>query len=107
LKTGREHVANLVAERIEEVLRPIVGTVLAAVTVDLETKRIGKDRETLNGFDLPVLADNLAAQLRLVVGPDVAAAAAARVRGLALERARGIGGSSRGRARFKIPVVAV
>ena len=74
--------SSLVAERIEEVLTPLVGSVLASVTVDLETRRIGKDRETLNGLDLPALADNLATQLRLVVGPDVAAAAAERVREL-------------------------
>jgi hypothetical protein len=74
--------ANLVAERIEEVLKPIVGTVLAAVSVDLESKRIGKDRETINSLDLPVIADNLSDALRLVVGPDVAAAAARRVREL-------------------------
>jgi hypothetical protein len=73
---------NLVAERIEEVLKPIVGTVLASVSVDLESKRIGKDRESISSFDLPVIADNLSDALRLVVGPDVAAAAAQRVRDL-------------------------
>jgi hypothetical protein len=71
---------NILAQRIEEVLRPIVGTVLASVSVDLESKRIGKDPETINRFDLPVLADNLENQLRLVVGPDMACAAAQRVR---------------------------
>ena len=74
---------NILAQRIEDELRPIVGTVLAAVSVDLECKRIGKDPETINRFDLPVLADNLASQLRLVVGPDMANAAAERVRQIA------------------------
>jgi hypothetical protein len=74
--------SNLVAERVEAVLTPIVGSVLASVSVDLETRRIGKDRDTLTSFDLPMMADNLANQLKLVVGPDVAAAAAQKVRDL-------------------------
>jgi hypothetical protein len=76
-------VSNILAERIEEVLRPIVGTVLAAVSVDLETKRIGKDSESVTRLDLPMIADNLSQQLKLVVGPDLATAAAQRVRELA------------------------
>lgn len=75
-------VPNILAERIEEVLRPIVGTVLATVSVDLETKRIGKDPETITRLDLPAIADNLSQQLKLVVGPDLAVAAAQRVREL-------------------------
>jgi hypothetical protein len=73
---------NHVAERVEQVLIPIVGSVLASVSVDLESKRIGKDRDTLSSFDLDVMADNLATQLKLVVGADMAAAAAQRVRAL-------------------------
>ena len=75
--------SNVLAVRIEEVLRPIVGTVLASVSVDLESKRIGKDSESITRFDLPGIADNLAQQLKLVVGPDLAQAAAQRVRELA------------------------
>lgn len=75
--------ANVLAERIEEVLRPVVGTVLASVSVELESKRIGKTPDTITRFDLPDIADNLAQQLRLVVGPDLAQAAAKRVRELA------------------------
>ncbi|MBC7265577.1 MAG: hypothetical protein H5T75_01175 [Coriobacteriia bacterium] len=75
--------ANVLAERIEEVLRPVVGTVLATVSVELESKRIGKTPDTITRFDLPDIADNLAQQLRLVVGPELAQAAAKRVRELA------------------------
>jgi len=74
---------NVLAERIEEVLRPVVGTVLARVSVDLESKRVGKDAETITRFDLPVIADNLALQLKLVVGAELANAAAQRVKDLA------------------------
>jgi hypothetical protein len=74
---------NVLAERIEETLRPIVGTVLSSVSVDLETRRIGKDPESITRDDLDHIADNLAVQLRLVVGPTLAAAAAQRVRELA------------------------
>ncbi|MCL4078289.1 hypothetical protein MX659_01530 [Coriobacteriia bacterium Es71-Z0120] len=75
--------ANVLAERIEEVLRPVVGTVLASVSVELESKRIGKTPDTITRLDLPDIADNLAQQLRLVVGPELAQAAAKRVRELA------------------------
>lgn len=74
---------NVLADRIEETLRPIVGTVLAAVSVDLESKRIGKDAETITRGDLDRIADNLCDQLRLVVGRDLAVAAAQQVRDLA------------------------
>jgi hypothetical protein len=75
--------ADDLAGRIEDTLRPIIGSVLAAVSVDLETKRVGKTRETVSVSDLPVIAENLVTQLRLVVGKDLAEAAAQRVRGLA------------------------
>jgi hypothetical protein len=75
--------SNVLAERIEETLRPIVGTVLASVSVDLETRRIGKSPETITRLDLEDIAMNLTAQLRLVVGDDLASAAAQRVRELA------------------------
>lgn len=74
---------NVLAERIEETLRPIVGTVLASVSVDLESRRIGKTPETITRMDLNDIASNLTLQLRLVVGNDLANAAAQKVRELA------------------------
>ncbi len=74
---------NLLAQRIEETLRPVIGTVMATVSVDVETKRIGKSPDTVERDDLPTLADNLAGALRLVVGQDLALAAASKVRQLA------------------------
>lgn len=73
---------NLLAQRIEETLRPVIGTVLAAVSVDVESKRIGKNPETIDRGDLVPIADNLVSALRLVVGQEMAAAAARRVREL-------------------------
>jgi hypothetical protein len=75
-------VSNLLAQRIEETLRPVIGTVLATVSVDVEAKRIGKTADTVDRGDLNVSADNLVTALRLVVGPDLAAAAATKVREL-------------------------
>ncbi|MHB8762066.1 MAG: hypothetical protein ACYC6J_06740 [Coriobacteriia bacterium] len=71
---------NEVAQEIEDVLGPMVGLVLARVSVELESKRIGKSPESIQWEDLPSLADNLAVQLRLLVGRDIAEAAAQRVR---------------------------
>ena len=74
--------ANELAQSIEQTLGPLVGVVLASVSVDLETKRIGKDPDSVNVLDLPAIADNLAVQLRLLVGREMAEAAAQQVRSL-------------------------
>lgn len=74
---------NVLADRIEDTLRPVIGSVLASVSVDLETKRVGKTPDTVGRDDLPAIAENLVGQLRLVVGNDLAEAAATRVRNLA------------------------
>lgn len=81
--TGRGRVANILAMRIEETLRPVLGTVLAAVSVDVETRRIGKDPESVDRDDLVNISDNLVVALRLVVGQEMAEAAARRVLELA------------------------
>lgn len=74
--------ANALATRVEETLRPVIGTVLASVSVDVESRRIGKTPDTIDFADLPEIADNLINALHLVVGRDMAQAAARRVRDL-------------------------
>ena len=74
--------ANALAARVEETLRPVIGTVLASVSVDVESRRIGKTPDTIDFADLPEIADNLINALHLVVGRDMAQAAARRVRDL-------------------------
>lgn len=73
---------NLLATRVEETLRPVIGTVLASVSVDVESRRIGKTPDTIDFADLPTIADNLMSALHLVVGNDMASAAARKVRDL-------------------------
>jgi hypothetical protein len=63
-------------------LRPLVGVVLASVSVDLESRRIGKDPDTITYGDVDLIAENLSEQLRLLLGKDVAEAAARKVRAL-------------------------
>lgn len=75
--------ANLLAQRIEETLRPVIGAVLASVSVDVESKRLGKDPDSIDRADLPVMSENLVTALRLVVGQDMAESAARKVRELA------------------------
>lgn len=75
--------ANLLAQRIEETLRPVIGTVLASVSVDVESKRIGKTPDTIGREDLGPISENLVNALRLVVGQDMAESAAGKVRELA------------------------
>ena len=74
---------NVLADRIEETLRPVIGTVLASVSVDVEAKRIGKTTDTIERTDLFEISQNLVSALRLVVGQDMAEAAARKVRELA------------------------
>ena len=73
---------NLLAQRVEETLRPVIGTVLASVSVDVESKRIGKSPDTIERTDLDAISRNLVTALRLVVGMEMAEAAAERVRQL-------------------------
>ncbi len=71
--------ANDIARQIEAVLAPLIGAVLAGVSLELESKRIGKTPDTLEVKDVVTFAANLEQQLRLVVGPEVAAKAARHV----------------------------
>lgn len=71
---------NELAGEIEAALRPVIGTVLAAVSVDVEVRRIGKTVDSVDHADVPTIAENLVEALRLVVGPDLAESAAERVR---------------------------
>ena len=74
--------ANALAQQVEETLRPVIGTVLASVSIDVESKRIGKTPETIERSDLEPISQNLVSALRLVVGQEMADAAAERVRRL-------------------------
>lgn len=74
---------NVLAQRIEETLRPVIGTVLATVSVDVEAKRLGKDPDSIVRSDVPFIAENLVSALRLLVGQELAEAASRRVRELA------------------------
>jgi hypothetical protein len=60
----------------------VIGTVLATVSVDVESRRIGKTPDTIEHSDLPRIADNLITALHLVVGQEMAEAAARKVRDL-------------------------
>ena len=73
---------NALATRVEATLQPVIGTVLATVSVDVESRRIGKTPDTIERSDLDTIANNLVAALRLVVGEEMASAAAQKVRSL-------------------------
>jgi hypothetical protein len=75
-------VANALAMRVEETLRPVIGSVLASVSVDVECKRLGKTPDTLEHSDLNKMSENLVSALNLVVGRDLAQVAAQKVREL-------------------------
>lgn len=68
-----------IAAKITAVLAPLVGRVLADVSLDLESKRLGKTAETLALEDLDQFSVSLEQRLRLMVGPDLAKKAARAV----------------------------
>ena len=74
--------ANTLAIKVEETLRPVIGSVLATVSVDVESKRLGKTPDTLAHSDLNQMSDNLVTALNLVVGRALAESAASKVREL-------------------------
>ncbi|MEA5076002.1 MAG: hypothetical protein VB139_06610 [Coriobacteriia bacterium] len=73
---------NDVAHKIEGVLSPLVGQVLARAAIDLEAKRIGKDSDTITYGDINALSDHLTRHLSPFVGAQIAEAAARQVRGI-------------------------
>lgn len=74
--------ANVLAQRIEDTLRPVLGTVLSSVSVDVEARRIGKTTDTIDRSDLPRISENLVNALKLVVGQEMASVAGRKVREL-------------------------
>lgn len=73
---------NALAIQVEETLRPVIGSVLATVSVDVESKRLGKTPDTLDHSDLTQMSENLVSALNLVVGRALAESAARKVREL-------------------------
>jgi len=73
---------NTLALQVEETLRPVIGSVLATVSVDVESKRLGKTPDTLTHSDLNQMSENLVTALNLVVGRALAESAARKVREL-------------------------
>lgn len=75
--------ADKLAVRICSAITPLLGSVLANVTVDVEARRLGKEPEALEAADLTPLSLAIERHLVSFVGPDLAQAAAARVREVA------------------------
>ena len=73
---------NALAQQIEQVLSPMVGQVLARAAIDLESRRMGKDSDSITYRDVLELSDHLSKQLTPFVGVEIAQAAAHQVRNL-------------------------
>jgi hypothetical protein len=72
--------ADTLAVKICSAITPLLGSVLASVTVDVEVRRMGKEPDALEAGDLAPLSMAVERHLISFVGPDLAQAAAARVR---------------------------
>ncbi|MDD5491158.1 MAG: hypothetical protein PHV60_00560 [bacterium] len=59
---------NKMAKRIEILLTPLLGAIMAAVTVKIQCEKIGVSPETLSIPDLPKLGDAIEKALVVFVG---------------------------------------
>lgn len=75
--------ADSLSLKICEAITPLLGSVLANVTVDVEARRLGKEPAALDHTDLAPLSLAIERHLVSFVGPDLAQAAAAKVREVA------------------------
>jgi hypothetical protein len=71
---------NKLSKRIEIVLTPLLGTIMAAVTVKIQCEKIGVTPDTLSIPDLPRLADAIEKALVVFVGSSKAKDVAAGIK---------------------------
>jgi hypothetical protein len=63
---------NPLTNRIEEILTPLVGAMMARSVIGVQTKKMGVDPEKLSAADLPQIAERFAAHLKIFVGTEKA-----------------------------------
>ncbi len=63
---------NELANRIVEMLKPLVGAMMANSVIDVQAKRLGIDPEKISAAELPQFAERFASHLKIFVGTEKA-----------------------------------
>jgi hypothetical protein len=75
---------DTLAKRIEILLTPILGELMAAATLKIQTEKLGLKQEDLSAPDLPSLAKNIQKALTIFVGSDKATEVARGIEKIAI-----------------------
>jgi hypothetical protein len=63
---------NVLTNRIEEILTPLVGATMANSVIGVQAKRLGIDPEKISAAELPQFAERFAAHLKIFIGTEKA-----------------------------------
>jgi len=71
--------SNIIAQKIYDILSPLVGDVMAKSTLRIQTNNIGCKEDTLQQKDLPKLAEAIRKGLVIFIGSDTASKVADKI----------------------------
>ncbi len=63
---------NVLANKIVELLTPLVGKTMAESVINVQAKKLGTDPENLTAAELPQIAERFAGHLKIFVGTEKA-----------------------------------
>jgi hypothetical protein len=63
---------NALANKIVEMLTPLVGAMMANSVITVQTKKLGIDPEKVSAAELPKMAERFASHLKIFVGTEKA-----------------------------------
>jgi hypothetical protein len=63
---------NVLTNRIEAILTPLVGATMASSVIGVQAKRLGIDPEKISAAELPQFAERFAAHLKIFIGTEKA-----------------------------------
>ncbi len=63
---------NALANKIVEMLTPLVGAMMARSVIEVQAKRLGLDPEKITAAVLPQIAERFASHLKIFVGTEKA-----------------------------------
>jgi hypothetical protein len=65
-----------------DLLRPLIGPSMADAVIMIQSRKAGKDQDTIDGTDLPALADLITRSLVVFLGTDGATRIAEKIKNL-------------------------
>ena len=61
---------NQYSQKVYEIIEPLLGDLMTQNVLKVQTKKIGKDIETLTDIDIPKLAEAIGSGLAIFLGAD-------------------------------------